>query len=70
MPNGFNAIVAVATYTGFNQEDGLIINKSAIDRGMFQITAYKTMSASEKIIGDHEQACLCQSNCPSRCWET
>lgn len=54
MPNGFNAIVAIATHTGFNQEDALIINKSAIDRGLFQITAYKSMSASEKTIDDSE----------------
>lgn len=52
MPNGFNAIVAIATHTGFNQEDAIIINKSAIDRGLFQITAYKSMSASEKTIDD------------------
>ena len=52
MPNGFNAIVAVATYTGYNQEDGVIVNRSAIDRGMFQITAYKTMTAREEALGD------------------
>lgn len=48
MPNGFNAIVAIATYTGYNQEDGVIINKNSIDRGMFHITAYKTMFAREE----------------------
>jgi DNA-directed RNA polymerase beta subunit len=30
-----NAIVAVAIYGGFNQEDSLIVNKASIDRGMF-----------------------------------
>lgn len=54
MPNGVNVIVAVATHTGFNQEDGLIINKSAIDRGLFHITAFKSMSASEKKVNDME----------------
>ncbi len=54
MPNGFNAIVAVATHSGFNQEDAIIINKSAIDRGLFQITAYKSMSASEKVTDETE----------------
>lgn len=54
MPNGVNVIVAVATYTGFNQEDGLIINKSAIDRGLFHITAYKSMNVSEKKVSDNE----------------
>lgn len=42
MPNGINAIVAIATYTGFNQEDSIIMNQSAIDRGMFVSTLYKT----------------------------
>lgn len=34
-PMGVNAIVAIAIYGGYNQEDSLIINKSSIDRGMF-----------------------------------
>lgn len=42
MPNGINAIVAIATYTGFNQEDSIIMNQSAIDRGLFVSTLYKT----------------------------
>lgn len=42
LPCGINAIVAIATYTGFNQEDSIIMNKSAVDRGLFQSTYYKT----------------------------
>jgi DNA-directed RNA polymerase II subunit RPB2 len=42
MPNGINVIVAIATYTGFNQEDSIIMNKSAVDRGLFVSTYYKT----------------------------
>lgn len=55
MPNGVNCIVAVATYTGFNQEDGIIINKTAVDRGLFHITAYKTLTATEKIDSEHDK---------------
>jgi DNA-directed RNA polymerase beta subunit len=55
MPNGTNVIVAVATYTGWNQEDGIILNKSSVDRGLFQITAYKTMTASEKTLNNNER---------------
>ena len=36
-PSGVNAIVCIASYTGFNQEDSLILNKGSIDRGMFGI---------------------------------
>jgi DNA-directed RNA polymerase II subunit RPB2 len=42
LPCGINAIVAIATYTGFNQEDSVILNKSAIERGLFTSTYYKT----------------------------
>lgn len=42
LPCGINAIVAIATYTGFNQEDSVILNKSSVDRGLFTSTYYKT----------------------------
>ena len=42
LPCGMNCIVAIATYTGFNQEDSIMLNKAAIDRGMFVSTSYKT----------------------------
>ncbi len=30
LPLGINTIVAMACFTGYNQEDGIIINKSAV----------------------------------------
>lgn len=42
MPCGINVIVAIACMTGFNQEDSVIMNKSAIDRGLFSSTYYRT----------------------------
>ena len=56
IPSGQNAIVAIATYSGFNQEDSVIINRSAIDRGMFSATTYKTeKDEDKKIFGDEEK---------------
>jgi len=34
-PIGMNSIVAVMIYGGYNQEDSLILNQGAIDRGLF-----------------------------------
>lgn len=42
MPSGCNVIVAIATYTGYNQEDSIIMNRSAVDRGLFVSTYYRT----------------------------
>lgn len=42
LPSGINAIVAIMTHTGFNQEDSVMINKSALDRGLFTSTYYKS----------------------------
>lgn len=35
-PAGINAIVAIMSYTGQNQEDSVILNQSAIERGLFR----------------------------------
>jgi DNA-directed RNA polymerase II subunit RPB2 len=48
LPFGNNLIVAVATYTGFNQEDSVIMSKSAIDRGLFRSFSYKMLVIEEK----------------------
>ena len=50
VPNGLNVIVAICTYTGYNQEDSIIINKSAVDRGLFKSTFYRTYKDDEKKI--------------------
>lgn len=35
-PNGMNAITAILSYGGFNQEDSIIMNKSAAERGIYK----------------------------------
>jgi DNA-directed RNA polymerase II subunit RPB2 len=46
MPAGENAIVAIATYTGYNQEDSLIFNRSSIERGKFRAISLKKYISS------------------------
>ncbi|KAL6072260.1 DNA-dependent RNA polymerase II [Balamuthia mandrillaris] len=48
LPSGENAIVAIACYSGYNQEDSVIMNQSAIDRGLFRSTVYRAYTESEK----------------------
>ena len=50
-PNGMNAVVAVISYTGYDMDDAMILNKSAHERGFGHGTIYKT-----KIIRLDEQA--------------
>lgn len=40
-PNGMNAVVAVISYTGYDMDDAMIINKSAHERGFAHGTIYK-----------------------------
>lgn len=47
LPAGQNAIVAVSCYTGYNQEDSVIMNQSAIDRGLFRSTTYQAYTEVE-----------------------
>ena len=59
IPSGCNAIVAIMTHTGYNQEDSILVNKASIDRGLFQITLYHTEKDEDKqqINGDEEIRC-------------
>ena len=41
-PNGTNAVVAVLSYTGFDMEDAMILNKGAFNRGFGHASVYKT----------------------------
>ena len=41
LPCGEQAIVAIGCYTGHNQDDSIIANQSAIDRGLFRSTSLR-----------------------------
>ena len=43
---GGNAIVAICCFGGYNQEDSLLFNKAAVDRGFGRSTTYRTYRAS------------------------
>ncbi|KAJ5079877.1 intein-containing DNA-directed RNA polymerase ii subunit rpb2 precursor [Anaeramoeba ignava] len=51
LPTGQNSIVAISCYSGYNQEDSVIMNQSAIDRGLFRSTFYRTYTDIEEEIG-------------------
>jgi len=40
-PPGINAVVAVISYTGYDMEDAMILNKGSLERGFFQGSVYK-----------------------------
>lgn len=48
LPSGINAIVAIASFSGYNQEDSIIMNKGAIDRGLFISDFYRSYKDEEK----------------------
>lgn len=47
-PNGTNAVVAVLSYTGFDMEDAMILNKSSYERGFGHASVYKTFKVDIK----------------------
>lgn len=42
LPHGQQCIVAVASYTGYNQEDSILFSKAAVERGKFNSLYFKT----------------------------
>ena len=50
IPSGCQIHVAIMSYTGYNQEDSVLINKGSIDRGLFLATIYHTEKDDDKNI--------------------
>ena len=48
MPCGQNIVVAIMTYTGYNQEDSIMINRAFLQRGGFRSIFYRTYKDEEK----------------------
>jgi len=50
MPYGENVMVAISTYSGYNQEDSVILNAGALRRGLFRTTYFHSYTISESMI--------------------
>lgn len=48
LPSGCNSIVAIACYSGYNQEDSIMMNQSAIDRGFMRSVFFRTYNDSNQ----------------------
>lgn len=63
IPSGEQVIVAIGSHTGYNQEDSILFNKSAIDRGLFLATIYHTeKDEDKKLHGNEEIRCKPDKN--------
>ncbi|ORX84247.1 beta and beta-prime subunits of DNA dependent RNA-polymerase [Anaeromyces robustus] len=58
-PNGMNAVVAVISYTGYDMEDAMILNKSSEERGFGHGVIYKShfIDLTEKCPKGEPNAC-------------
>ena len=58
IPSGSMVIVAIMSYSGYNQEDSILFNQGSLDRGLFGATIYHTeKDEDKKIQGDEEIRC-------------
>jgi DNA-directed RNA polymerase II subunit RPB2 len=60
LPAGQNIVVAIMTYTGYNQEDSNMISRASLDRGRFRSIFYRTYKDEERknqSSGEEERFC-------------
>lgn len=59
IPAGTNVILAICTFMGNNVEDSIILNKSSVERGMFGIILYKSITVEEKKVDSYISESIC-----------
>ena len=60
LPAGQNVVVAIMTYTGYNQEDSNMMNRASLERGRFRSIFYRTYKDEERknqSSGEEERFC-------------
>lgn len=62
LPAGINTIVAIACYSGYNQEDSTMMNQSSIDRGIFRSIFFRSYKTEEKQQGSLVQEIIERPN--------
>ena len=58
-PAGVNCVVAIATLGSWNAEDCVILNKAAVERGLFSSTTYKTITVEEYKVKNNDTRRFC-----------
>ena len=48
MSYGTNLVLAIGSYTGYNQDDGILFNKTAVERGLFRNITFRTYETFEE----------------------
>lgn len=45
---GTNLVVAIACFSGYNQEDGVLVNRTSVERGLFRVLKFSEEASAEE----------------------
>jgi DNA-directed RNA polymerase II subunit RPB2 len=65
-PAGDNAVVAVTTYGGENQEDAIILNEDSVNRGKFNLAIYHSYKTIKSQQNKHQEILRIPNHAPSQ----